>query len=192
MGRPIKVEGNPRHPASLGATDVFAQAQVLDFYDPDRAWAITAHGSPSDQSNLRTALAAQRAKIAASRGNGFRILTGAVTSPTLAGQLDTLLALYPEARWHRWQAISRGNVVKGAVLAYGEPVELAPKLAAADVIFAIDSDLLSSAPGTCASRATTPLPQSHADAGDEPSLRRGADADADRIRRGSPLHRRAA
>ena len=38
MGRPIKVEGNPQHPASLGATDVFAQAQVLDFYDPERAW----------------------------------------------------------------------------------------------------------------------------------------------------------
>jgi MoCo/4Fe-4S cofactor protein with predicted Tat translocation signal len=147
MGRPIKVEGNPRHPASLGATDVFAQAQVLDFYDPDRAWAITAHGSPSDQSNLQTALTAQRAKIAESRGNGFHILTGAITSPTLAGQLNALLALYPEARWHRWQAISRENVSKGAVLAYGEPVELAPKLDAADVIFAIDSDLLSSAPG---------------------------------------------
>ncbi len=147
MGRPIKVEGNPRHPASLGATDVFAQAQVLDFYDPDRAWAITAHGSPSDRSSLQTALATQRAKIAESRGNGFRILTGAITSPTLAGQLDALLALYPEARWHRWQAISRENVSKGAVLAYGEPVELAPKLDAADVIVAIDSDLLSSAPG---------------------------------------------
>jgi MoCo/4Fe-4S cofactor protein with predicted Tat translocation signal len=147
LGRPIKVEGNPRHPASLGATDVFAQAQVLDFYDPDRAWAITAHGSPSDQSNLQTALTAQRAKIAESRGNGFHILTGAITSPTLAPQLDALLALYPETRWHRWQAISRENVSKGAVLAYGEPVELAPKLDAADVIFAIDSDLLSSARG---------------------------------------------
>ncbi|MDQ6701970.1 MAG: TAT-variant-translocated molybdopterin oxidoreductase, partial [Pseudomonadota bacterium] len=147
MGRPIKVEGNPRHPASLGATDVFGQAQVLDFYDPDRAWAITARGSPSDHSSLQTALAAQRAKIAESRGNGFRILTGAITSPTMAVQLDALLALYPEARWHRWQAISRENVSKGAVLAYGEPVELAPKLDAADVLFAIDSDLLSSAPG---------------------------------------------
>jgi MoCo/4Fe-4S cofactor protein with predicted Tat translocation signal len=147
MGRPIKVEGNPRHPASLGATDAFAQAQVLDFYDPDRAWAITAHGSPSDQSKLQTALTAQRAKITERRGNGFHILTGAITSPTLAGQLNALLALYPGARWHRWQAISRENVSKGAVLAYGEPVELAPKLDAADVIFAIDSDLLSSAPG---------------------------------------------
>ena len=117
MGRPIKVEGNPRHPASLGAADVFAQAQVLDFYDPDRAWAITAHGSPSDQSSLRTALTAQRAKIAESRGNGFHILTGVIASPTLAGQLDALLARYPEARWHRWQAISRENVAKGALLA---------------------------------------------------------------------------
>lgn len=127
-------------------TDVFAQAQVLDFYDPDRAWAITAHGSPSDQSRLETVLTAQRATIAERRGNGFYILTGAITSPTLAGQLDALLARYPEARCCQWQPISRENVSTGAVIAYGEPVELAPKLDAADVIFAIDSDLLSSAP----------------------------------------------
>ena len=147
MGRPIKVEGNPQHPASLGATDVFAQAQVLDFYDPDRAAAITAYSLPADRQLLQTALLTQRTKIAVNYGAGFRILTGAITSPTLAKQLDALLALYPAARWHQWEPVSRDNVWKGAVLAYGAPVESVPNLAAADVIFAIDSDLLSSAPG---------------------------------------------
>ena len=147
MGRPIKVEGNPSHPASLGATDVFAQAQLLDFYDPERAWAISARGYPSTRENLESALALQRIKISENRGKGFRILTGAFTSPTLMAQLDALIKSYPEARWTQWQPISRDNVSKGAVLAYGSPVELTLKLDQADVIVAIDSDLLSAAPG---------------------------------------------
>ena len=89
----------------------------------------------------------QRTKIAADHGAGLRILTGTVTSPTLARQLDALLTLYPAARWHQWEPVSRDNVWQGAALAYGTPVESVPNLAAADVIFAIDSDLLSSAPG---------------------------------------------
>ena len=147
MGRPIKVEGNPRHPASLGATDVSAQAQLLDFYDPERAWAITARRYPSTRESLESALALQRIKISENRGKGFRILTGAFTSPTLMAQLDALIKIYPEARWTQWQPISRANVSKGAVLAYGSPVEMTLKLDQADVIVAIDSDLLSAAPG---------------------------------------------
>jgi MoCo/4Fe-4S cofactor protein with predicted Tat translocation signal len=147
MGRPIKVEGNPQHPASLGATDVFAQAQVLDFYDPDRAAAITRRNLPAGRQDLLTALTAQRAGIAESRGAGFRILTGTVTSPTLAAQLDALLSRYPGARWHQWEPVSRDNVLKGAMAAYGGPIEIVAKLDVADVVLAIDSDLLSSAPG---------------------------------------------
>ena len=84
MGRPIKVEGNPQHPASLGATDVFAQAEVLDFYDPDRGAAITAHGLPADRQRLQTALADAARRNGRGHGAGFRILTGTMTSPTLA------------------------------------------------------------------------------------------------------------
>ena len=108
-GRPIKVEGNPDHPASLGATDAFAQAQLMEFYDPFRAATITANGLPSDWQGLLTALALQRARLVERRGYGLRILTGTVTSPTLAAQIEGVLAAYPEARWHQWEPISRST-----------------------------------------------------------------------------------
>ena len=147
MGRPIKVEGNPNHPASLGASDVFAQAQVLDFYDPGRAASLTLRGNPADRPTLETALAAQREALDAAHGAGLRILTGTVASPTLAAQLDALLRHYPQAEWHQWQPISRDAVRAGAALAYGRAVETVAHPAAADIVLAIDSDLLSSAPG---------------------------------------------
>lgn len=147
MGRPVKVEGNPQHPASLGATSAFGQAELLDFYDPERAWGILTHNVPADLPRLQMALAVQRSKISESHGKGFCILTGTVTSPALAAQIEALLSAYPEAHWVQFEPVSRVNAAKGAELAYGQRVEIAPKLDAADVILAIDSDLLSSAPG---------------------------------------------
>ncbi len=147
MGRPIKVEGNPLHPASLGATDVFAQAQVLDFYDPDRNATIATHRRPSDRQTFLAAWEEQRRQIAPGHGAGFHILTGTITSPTLGAQLDALLSRYSQARWHQWEPISRDNVLEGTQLAFGRPVDVVPKLTNVDVLLAIDSDLLSSTPG---------------------------------------------
>jgi MoCo/4Fe-4S cofactor protein with predicted Tat translocation signal len=147
VGRPIKVEGNPAHPASLGATDAIAQAEILGFYDPDRGMPMARDGVPQDWQSLQMALAAQRDHLAQTHGDDFRILTGSVTSPTLARQFADLLKRYPAMRWHQWEPVSRDAVRAGAIMAYGKPVEIVPNLAAADIVLAIDSDLLSSAPG---------------------------------------------
>ena len=147
MGRPVKVEGNPHHPASLGALDVYAQAQVLDFYDPDRAAGISVNGEPSDRQALESALLVQRSALTSRQGAGLRLVTGAVSSPTLRAQIEALLAQYPQARWTQWEPCSRQNVRRGAVLAYGRPVETIAHLDAVDVLVSIDGDLLSSHPG---------------------------------------------
>jgi MoCo/4Fe-4S cofactor protein with predicted Tat translocation signal len=146
-GRPVKVEGNPAHPASLGATDAIAQAEILGFYDLDRAAGIARGGVPQSWQNLQTALAAQRARWRETHGEGLRILTGTVTSPSLARQLADLQQLYPAMRWHQWEPLPRDAVREAAMRAYGRPLALAPQLDKADVIVAIDSDLLCSAPG---------------------------------------------
>src|ERR687883_680401 len=83
MGRPVKVEGNDLHPASLGAADVFAQASVLSLYDPDRSQNLINRGEVRTYSaflgEMLTALEGQRGK----QGAGLRFLTETVTSPTV-------------------------------------------------------------------------------------------------------------
>src|SRR5690349_7428619 len=99
-GRPIKVEGNPRHPASRGATDAFAEAAVLSLYDPDRSRTPTQKGNISSWDAFRAALLPQLEKHNKNAGDGLRLLTGRITSPTLLHQIDGLLAKYPQAACH--------------------------------------------------------------------------------------------
>src|SRR5918999_5106100 len=102
-GRPTKIEGNPDHPSSRGATDVFAQAAILGLYDPDRSQTLTnlgeIRGFDTFAAAGQGALSAQRE----SQGAGLRILTETVASPTLAGQITALLAQYPQAKWVQWE-----------------------------------------------------------------------------------------
>ena len=147
MGRPIKVEGNPDHPASLGATSAIGQATILSLYDPFRAQALTLDGSISSWPAFATAMIERRRSLLAQHGRGLALLTGTVTSPTLIEQIETLRRDFPELRWYRWEAVDRDEARAGAQLAYGRPVDLLPNFAAADVILAVESDFLESAPG---------------------------------------------
>jgi MoCo/4Fe-4S cofactor protein with predicted Tat translocation signal len=149
-GRPTKIEGNPDHPASLGATDAYSQALVLSLYDPDRSQTITRLGQIRTWSNFTDELA-QRVKVAtALQGDGFRVLTQTVTSPTLAAQLREVLAALPKARWHQWEPAGRDAVRAGARLAYGQPVETRYDFSNADVVLTFDADPFVSGPGALA------------------------------------------
>lgn len=142
MGRPTKIEGNPEHPASLGATDVFAQASMLQLYDPDRSQVVKHVGRISTWESflvaMRTELEAQKAQD----GAGVRILTGTITSPTLASQLKKCLARYPLAKWHQYEPVGRDNFKAGAQLAFGEFVDCQYNFEDADVILSLDGDFL--------------------------------------------------
>src|SRR5450631_4859874 len=116
-GRPTKIEGNPSHPGSLGATDIFAQAAVLDLWDPDRAQAVRHRGQASTWDAFVAALSARISRLSVNAGSGLRILTESVTSPTLADQLHALLERFPGARWHQYQPINRDHVYEGSRLA---------------------------------------------------------------------------
>jgi MoCo/4Fe-4S cofactor protein with predicted Tat translocation signal len=140
--RPTKIEGNDQHPASLGGTDVFAQASILGMYDPDRSQTIAYLGDVRTWGAFLDAIRGPLSAQKVVQGAGIRILTPAVSSPTLADQLRSLLKLYPQAKWHVYEPINRDNVLEGAKMAFGQPVETQYKLDKADVILSLDADFL--------------------------------------------------
>jgi Fe-S-cluster-containing dehydrogenase component len=147
LGRPTKVEGNPRHPASLGATDAFAQASILGLYDPTRSQALTFNGQIRTFADFLRDVRARLDQLRPSGGGGLRILSESVTSPTLAAQFAQLMASYPNAVWHRWQAVHRDHALAGAQLAFGQAVHTRYRFDAADVVLTLDADPLGWGPG---------------------------------------------
>ena len=140
--RPTKIEGNPQHPASLGGTDVYAQASILDLYDPDRAQNITYMGDVRSWNAFMEAVRGPMNVQKSLAGGGVRILTQTVSSPTLTAQIRSYLEANPQAKWHVYEPINRDNVYEGAKLAFGEPVETRYDLSKADVIVSLDADFL--------------------------------------------------
>ena len=147
-GRPTKVEGNPEHPATLGACDPFSQASVLQLYDPDRSQALSFHGEirswPTFGAALRSALRSQQA----SSGGGIRILTETITSPTMANQLAAIQKIYPASKWHQWEPAGPHSARAAAVQSFGQPIHTHYNLTPANVVVSLDSDFLASGPGS--------------------------------------------
>ncbi|MGA3342270.1 MAG: TAT-variant-translocated molybdopterin oxidoreductase, partial [Methylocella sp.] len=142
LGRPTKIEGNAQHPASLGGTDIFGQASILGMYDPDRSQSVVSMGDQRSWQSFVTAIRGPLRAQKALQGAGIRILTPTISSPTLADQMGNLLKIYPQAKWHGYEPVNRDNVLEGAKLAFGQPVETRYDFEKADVIVSLDADFL--------------------------------------------------
>jgi molybdopterin-containing oxidoreductase family iron-sulfur binding subunit len=153
MGRPTKVEGNLEHPASLGATDIFHQASVLELYDPDRSQSVMHLGLTSTWDDALAEIRAAVNRLRKKRGEGLHILTETVVSPTLGRQLKALLQKkkngedLSQARWHQYEPLARDSAYRAAQAAFGEDVNTWYDFRNADVVLSFDSDFLGGGPG---------------------------------------------
>src|SRR5579871_420280 len=169
-GRPTKIEGNPQHPAALGASDAFSQASVLQLYDPDRSQTAMFQGEVRSWGDffqaLRQALGDQQAK----KGAGIRVLTQTQTSPTIADQIKQIQALYPAAKWHLWEPAGSHSARAGAMQAFGQAVNTYYDVSKANVIVSLDSDFLAS--GTASLRYARQFSSRRRVRGDNTSMNR--------------------
>ncbi len=138
-GRPTKIEGNPQHPASLGATDVATQASVLGLYDPDRSQSINFLGEIRSYGSFLNIFKDVVAEQIGKQGAGIRILTETVTSPSFGAQMKELLTLYPSAKWIQWEPVGLGKR-EGTRLALGAYANPIYKFDAAQVVVSLDAD----------------------------------------------------
>jgi molybdopterin-containing oxidoreductase family iron-sulfur binding subunit len=137
-GRPIKLDGNPEHPAFRGGSTAFMQAAILDLYDPDRSQAPLAGRHPASWADFDGQMARWRTAWRANKGAGLRLLIGPTTSPTLLRQINELRTALPLARVHLFDPLAGYR---------GEPSPLLqPKFDKAQVIVSLDDDFLGPGP----------------------------------------------
>ncbi|HEX7004407.1 MAG TPA: TAT-variant-translocated molybdopterin oxidoreductase [Trueperaceae bacterium] len=148
QGRPTKVEGNPDHPASLGATGPTAQASVLTLYDPERSQSVMHEGDESSWEEFVAAL--EDALAQSGNGAGVRLLTESVTSPTLSAQISRLVELYPEARWYQFDASRSDELFEGTRIAFGQPLMPVFDFSATDVVVSFEANFADDFPGRLA------------------------------------------
>jgi MoCo/4Fe-4S cofactor protein with predicted Tat translocation signal len=161
-GRPTKIEGNPDHPNNRpldfpaedpfrdprgsSATDIFTQASILGLYDPDRSQTLTYREDIRPWTAFVGAMQQVVNDQKPKQGAGIRFVTETITSPSLGAQMKELLTAFPQAKWHQWEPANRDNARAGAMMAFGQPVNVTYKFDVAGRVLSLDADFLSGRP----------------------------------------------
>lgn len=143
--RPTRLDGNDRHPGATLALDIFAQSEVLRLYDPDRSTTALRKGAPMETAAARAQVFNIMQALAPGEvsGQGARLLTRPVTSPTLKRQIAEWKERVPGLRWHVFDATGQvGQRQRAAEIAYGRPLDVRLRLSEADVVVSLEDDLL--------------------------------------------------
>jgi MoCo/4Fe-4S cofactor protein with predicted Tat translocation signal len=146
-GRPVKIEGNPLHPASLGAAGPLAQAEVLSLYDPDRSRAPLIAGAAASAERIERRFTDLRAELASTRGRGVHLVVPVLASPTLSRLLREIVAACPEITVHHHAAQSATGARDAAESAFARRADLVYDFAAADAVLTVGGDVFSEDPG---------------------------------------------
>jgi molybdopterin-containing oxidoreductase family iron-sulfur binding subunit len=141
-GRPTKIEGNPDHPASLGAAGAYEQAAVLSLYDPHRAQASRYKSSPTSFDQAVARFASNRDD----GGAGLRFLLEPTSSPLVADLIAKISARFPEARFTFFAPLATTNAADGGRIAFGVPIQPQYDLSRVSTILSVDADFLSAMP----------------------------------------------
>ena len=144
-GRPTKIEGNPRHPGSLGSTDVFAEAEIFNLYSPDRSQAVKQGREIRSWAEFVTAWQNRQDVHKADQGAGLRLLTGRITSPTLLRQIKALRSAYPRMVWHAYEPTEDAKA-DATQSVFKRRLDILPRLQDADVVLSLDSRFLDAGP----------------------------------------------
>jgi MoCo/4Fe-4S cofactor protein with predicted Tat translocation signal len=153
-GRPIKIEGNPSHPFSqtvvdkIGAADAFAQASVLELYDPDRSKTVMDRtrddGVASDWGKFAAAM--MSVLNSPDLGEEIAILSESLSGPTTDRMKALVFKKYPKAQWFEYEPLSRDNEIAGSKLALGQAARQMLHLDQASIVVSFDADLLGTHP----------------------------------------------
>jgi molybdopterin-containing oxidoreductase family iron-sulfur binding subunit len=141
-GRPVKIEGNALFPGSNGSTDRYAQASILDLYDPDRARHFKHDGKEVSREEALSFLDSLSQKFAANSGEGLAFLAESSTSPSRARLQKIIAQKFPKAQWFTYDAIDSGIHQRAATQAFGQPVKPVFHFDKAKVILSLDCDFL--------------------------------------------------
>src|SRR3989449_5384344 len=143
-GRPTKVEGNSLHPDSNGGTDRFAQASILNLYDPDRAAGFKHKQAVTNPEAVFETLGQLSKAAQGNSGQGLSFLLERNSSPS-RNRLQKLIGeKFPQARWYVYEPVDLGIKRRAASLAFGKSVKPYYLFDAAKVIVSLDCDFLGS------------------------------------------------